>query len=444
MKKNSKVAFFCLLILIFFVSGSYAYAHGGRTDGSGGHRDNRNVSGLGYYHYHHGRGPHLHPGGVCPYSSNTGSVIVPVTETKNITLIGAPNEIKVGENNLINWSTTNSLDKYQVKWSSSDSTIASIDDSGMIKAYKKGRVKITGKLDNVVKSFSLLVTEIGVSEVTIPNKISKLAIGEYYTLKYSINPENASNKGVEWKSSNPPVATIYSSGLITPKSIGTTTISITASNGVTDSFDVEIYEIKPTEISTNYDRIEIETGDKIKLEVDIVPSDSTYKKVEWNVSEEGYYEVDDGEIMALNPGVSSLVLTVGDIKKEIPIEVYFIPVERIEIDYESIPYKFNNYINKGSVFTPNVKVFPENATNDSIQITSNDEKSKVISNRIEITGKGQGEVIIKAGEVEEVINFNSIDFKNVGNGSFIVFSALTVGGSGLYMRRKERKNVNNN
>lgn len=49
-------------------------AHSGRTDSSGGHRDNKNVSGLGYYHYHCGGYPaHLHPGGVCPYSSSASS-----------------------------------------------------------------------------------------------------------------------------------------------------------------------------------------------------------------------------------------------------------------------------------------------------------------------------------------------------------------------------------
>ena len=45
-------------------------AHSGRTDSSGGHRDNKNVSGLGFYHYHCGGHPaHLHPNGVCPYTS---------------------------------------------------------------------------------------------------------------------------------------------------------------------------------------------------------------------------------------------------------------------------------------------------------------------------------------------------------------------------------------
>lgn len=47
-----------------------AEAHSGRTDSNGGHRDNKNKSGLGSYHYHCGGYPaHLHPDGVCPYAS---------------------------------------------------------------------------------------------------------------------------------------------------------------------------------------------------------------------------------------------------------------------------------------------------------------------------------------------------------------------------------------
>ena len=47
-----------------------AEAHGGRTDSHGGHKDNKNASGLGSYHYHCGGHPaHLHTGGVCPYAA---------------------------------------------------------------------------------------------------------------------------------------------------------------------------------------------------------------------------------------------------------------------------------------------------------------------------------------------------------------------------------------
>lgn len=45
-----------------------AEAHSGRTDANGGHKDTKNKSGLGSYHYHCGGHPaHLHDKGVCPY-----------------------------------------------------------------------------------------------------------------------------------------------------------------------------------------------------------------------------------------------------------------------------------------------------------------------------------------------------------------------------------------
>jgi len=48
---------------------TYAYAHSGGTDGSGGHYDHS----TGDYHYHHGKPAHDHPNGVCPYSRSTAS-----------------------------------------------------------------------------------------------------------------------------------------------------------------------------------------------------------------------------------------------------------------------------------------------------------------------------------------------------------------------------------
>ena len=64
-----------LLIILSIISiGVNAYAHSGRTDSSGGHKDNNNKSGLGSYHYHcGGHEAHLHPNGVCPYKNGAVS-----------------------------------------------------------------------------------------------------------------------------------------------------------------------------------------------------------------------------------------------------------------------------------------------------------------------------------------------------------------------------------
>lgn len=79
--KNKK-RFLAVFFIFIFAFSSVAFAHSGRTDSSGGHRDNRNVSGLGYYHYHHGYSAHLHPNGVCPYNKKPVTTVTkPATTT---------------------------------------------------------------------------------------------------------------------------------------------------------------------------------------------------------------------------------------------------------------------------------------------------------------------------------------------------------------------------
>lgn len=74
MKNSKKVSLMVILLLVLTLPMS-AMAHGGRTDGAGGHKDNKNASGLGYYHYHcGGNPPHLHSGGGCPYSYSPAPV----------------------------------------------------------------------------------------------------------------------------------------------------------------------------------------------------------------------------------------------------------------------------------------------------------------------------------------------------------------------------------
>lgn len=75
MKRSIKQTILAVFVALamFMAIPMLAAAHSGRTDANGGHHDYKNVSGLGPYHYHHGYGPHLHPGGVCPYDSSSST-----------------------------------------------------------------------------------------------------------------------------------------------------------------------------------------------------------------------------------------------------------------------------------------------------------------------------------------------------------------------------------
>lgn len=66
--KKKATRFLVFLVVLSMIFTMPALAHSGRTDSSGGHKDNKNKSGLGSYHYHCGGHPaHLHEGGICPY-----------------------------------------------------------------------------------------------------------------------------------------------------------------------------------------------------------------------------------------------------------------------------------------------------------------------------------------------------------------------------------------
>ena len=55
--------------------------------------------------------------------------------------------------------------------------------------------------------------------------------GDTQTLTATISPSNATNKSVTWSSSNTSVATVSSSGLVTAKAAGSTTITVKTNDG---------------------------------------------------------------------------------------------------------------------------------------------------------------------------------------------------------------------
>lgn len=85
MKKASIKQLGIILLTIMMIPATL-FAHRGRTDSSGGHKDNKNKSGLGSYHYHCGGYPaHLHSDGVCPYSSGSTNTSSNSSSSKNST-----------------------------------------------------------------------------------------------------------------------------------------------------------------------------------------------------------------------------------------------------------------------------------------------------------------------------------------------------------------------
>lgn len=70
-----------------------------------------------------------------------------------------------------------------------------------------------------------------VTGVTLNELEKELDLNETFQLEATIMPDNANNKNITWSSSNETVASVNKNGLVTPKSIGATTITATTEDG---------------------------------------------------------------------------------------------------------------------------------------------------------------------------------------------------------------------
>ncbi|WP_455543682.1 YHYH domain-containing protein [Intestinibacter sp.] len=145
---------FILTIILTLIMTSVSFAHSGRTDSSGGHRDNKNKSGLGSYHYHCGGYPaHLHKNGVCPYSSssnknnNTGNNTSkrPSTSTQNTIEVKKQEAAKKGYNDgyEVGYQTKNSSDCYY------SGDYKTTYDTNYSKGYEEGASKLKKDIEEV-------------------------------------------------------------------------------------------------------------------------------------------------------------------------------------------------------------------------------------------------------------------------------------------------------
>ena len=106
--------------------------------------------------------------------------------------------------------------------------------SGKMLTFNSGSNKVTYTYNcgnNKTATFTIIKAEKAVAKITLNKTSATLSPVDTLTLKATVTPSNATNKAVTWKSSNTKVATVSSSGKVTAKAAGTTTITCTAKDG---------------------------------------------------------------------------------------------------------------------------------------------------------------------------------------------------------------------
>ena len=134
--------------------------------------------------------------------------------------------------------TPSNVTNKNIKWTTSNTKIATVNASGKITAKSKGVANIKAMATDGSKKYATLkvtvkqpVTSVKLNRNTATLKLKGKANQKTVTLKATVLPKNASNKAVTWKSTKTNIATVNAKGKVTAKKKGTCYVIATAKDG---------------------------------------------------------------------------------------------------------------------------------------------------------------------------------------------------------------------
>lgn len=144
-----------------------------------------------------------------------------------------------------------------LKWSSSDETIATVDDMGNVTGLKAGNATVTATATDgsgVTATCTVSVEPTKIDNVSFFGIPSRLGVGEYVSdvrSKVVINPEDADYTNITIETSNPDILRYYNTDRLFGKADGyaTVTAKVTAFDGTTETTSIDITVGDPTSIS---------------------------------------------------------------------------------------------------------------------------------------------------------------------------------------------------
>lgn len=277
------------------------------------------------------------------------------------------------------------------------------------------------RIDNGVEGYVFrdytieVPTEVKVTGISLNNTNLELKIGDTYNLSCNITPSNATNKNVEWSSSNSDIVSVES-GKITAKTKGDATITVkSCDTGITASCNVKVLS-KVTSISLNKTELNLNKGDTYNLIYTIAPDDAANKDVEWSSSNIDVVSVENGKITAKKPGIATITVKATETGLSSSCSVTVTSkVENISLEKEEYTVIKDRYL----TITPVIS--PDDATNKEYSMTSEDENIiKIEDGKIKGVNIGEANVTFKTVDEEKSVTAK-IKVIDISESDFLTF-----------------------
>lgn len=243
-------------------------------------------------------------------------------------------------------------------------------------------------------------TTVNVTGVSLNKGVLNLKIGNFETLAATVAPNNATNKGVTWKSGNTDVAEVDGSGKVTAKAKGTAIITVTtADGGKTATCTVNVTENEPApvrveSVSLSPTSKTLKVGEKFTLTPTFTPANPDNKNVSWSASTDAV-SVADGVVTANKVGTAVVTVTTADGGKTAHCTVNVEASTPTTINVTGVSLnKTSATLKTGQTLQLIKTITPSNATNQAVTWKSDNQTVATVDGNGLVTAKAAGSAII--------------------------------------------------
>lgn len=210
-------------------------------------------------------------------------------------------------------------EKLTLAWTSSDESVATVDETGTVTAIAAGEAEITAAVkDSEMQDVCVITVKVSAKELKVPDTLEvKLNDTDETAIEAKCEPEDASNISFDFASSDEEVATVDKDGKVKALKAGecdiTTTLVQDGEKVAEKTTHVKaFYEVESITLDSNEGKLTVGNSHTIKATVapEEVAAETT---IEWSSSNEKVATVDsNGKVTAVSSGNATITATAGE------------------------------------------------------------------------------------------------------------------------------------